>query len=62
MGTFNSAGEILYNYATGSYFAPYITTVGLYDDFQNLLAICKLSQPLQTSTTTDTTIIINLDL
>jgi hypothetical protein len=62
MGTFNSAGEILYNYVTGSYFSPYITTVGLYDDFQNLVAIGKLAQPLQTSTTTDTTIIINLDL
>jgi hypothetical protein len=62
MGTFNSAGEILYNYVTGSYFSPYITTVGLYDDFQNLVAIGKLAQPLQTSPTTDTTIIINLDL
>ena len=62
IGTFNSPGEILYSYATGSYFSPYITTVGLYDDFQNLVAIGKLAQPLQTSTTTDTTIIINLDL
>ena len=62
IGTFNSAGEILYNFATGSYFSPYITTVGLYDDFQNLIAVGKLSQPLQSSNTTDTTIIINLDL
>ena len=62
MGTFNSPGEILYDYATQPYFSPYITTVGLYDDFQNLVAIGKLAQPLQTSTTTDTTIIINLDL
>tara|TARA_Y100000389_G_scaffold200383_1_gene240669 strand:- start:398 stop:1759 length:1362 start_codon:yes stop_codon:yes gene_type:complete len=62
IGTFNSAGETLYNYATGSYFSPYITTVGLYDNFQNLLAVGKLAQPLQSSNTTDTTIIINLDL
>ena len=62
IGTFNSAGEILYSYATGSYFSPYITTVGLYDDFQNLIAVGKLAQPLQSSNTTDTTIIINLDL
>ena len=62
IGTFNSAGETLYNFATGSYFSPYITTVGLYDDFQNLIAVGKLAQPLQSSTTTDTTIIINLDL
>ena len=50
------------NYATGSYFSPYITTVGLYDEAQNLLAIGKLAQPLQTSPTTDTTILINIDM
>jgi hypothetical protein len=47
IGTFNSAGETLYNFATSSYFSPYITTVGLYDDFQNLIAVGKLSQPLK---------------
>jgi len=31
------------DFATGSYFSPYITTVGLYDNDQNLLAIGKLS-------------------
>ena len=46
---------------TGSYFAPYITTVGLYDENQNLLAIGKLAQPLPTSATTDTTILVNID-
>jgi hypothetical protein len=47
---------------TGSYFSPYVTTVGLYDEMQNLLAIGKLSQPLPTSDTTDTTILVNLDM
>jgi hypothetical protein len=46
---------------TGSYFSPYVTTVGLYDEAQNLLAIGKLSQPLPTSDTTDTTILVNID-
>lgn len=46
---------------TGSYFSPYVTTVGLYDEMQNLLAVGKLAQPLPTSDTTDTTILINLD-
>jgi hypothetical protein len=46
---------------TGSYFAPYVTTVGLYDEDQNLLAIGKLAQPLPTSATTDTTILVNID-
>jgi hypothetical protein len=55
-----SEGEI-YDFATGSYFAPYVTTVGLYDKSYNLLAVAKLAQPLPTSRTTDTTILINLD-
>jgi len=52
----------VYDYATGSFFQPYITTVGLYNNNKELIAVGKLSQPLQTSNTTDTTIIINLDL
>jgi hypothetical protein len=55
------SGSTLYDYATGSFFAPYITTVGLYDGQQNLLAVAKLSQPLPSSPTTDMNIIINID-
>jgi hypothetical protein len=51
----------LNNNVTGSYFSPYVTTVGLYDEAQNLLAIGKLAQPLPTSDTTDTTILVNID-
>jgi hypothetical protein len=51
----------VYSFATASYFSPYVTTVGLYDELQNLLAVGKLAQPLPTSATTDTTILINLD-
>jgi hypothetical protein len=47
---------------TGSFFSPYVTTVGLYDELQNLLAVGKLAQPLPTSDTTDTTILVNLDM
>jgi hypothetical protein len=50
-----------YDFITGSYFNPYVTTVGLYDENQNLLAVGKLAQPLPTSPTTDTTILINID-
>ena len=53
---------LLKNNVTGSYFSPYVTTVGLYDEAQNLLAIGKLAQPLPTSPTTDTTILVNLDM
>jgi hypothetical protein len=42
-------------------FQPYLTTIGLYDDNQNLLAVGKLSQPYPLSETTDTSFLINID-
>ena len=54
-------GQML-EFATGSYFTPYVTTVGLYNNDKELIAVGKLAQPLPLSTTTDTNIIINLDL
>ena len=56
-----STDGTVYGYVTSSYFSPYVSTIGLYDEFQNLLAVGKLAQPLPTSATTDTTILINLD-
>ena len=50
-----------YDFVTSSYFNPYVTTVGLYNEEQELIAIGKLSQPLPISPTTDTTILINID-
>lgn len=32
---------------TGSYLAPYITTIGLYDDALNLVAVAKLPEPIK---------------
>lgn len=32
---------------TGSYLAPYITTIGLYDDNMDLLVVAKLPQPIK---------------
>jgi len=61
IGTFYTPGQYLSDNITGSSFSPYITTVGLYDEYQNLLAIGKISQPLPVSPTTDTTILINID-
>lgn len=51
----------LYGQFTGSYFDPYITTIGMYNENFELLAIGKLAKPLPTSRTTDTTILINID-
>lgn len=57
----DTSGSV-YSYTTSSQWSPYVTTVGLYDEMQNLLAIGKLSQPLLTSATTDTTILVNIDM
>ena len=54
-------GSKLYDFATGSYFSPYITTVGMYNEQMDLLAVGKLAQPLPSSRTTDTTILVNID-
>lgn len=56
-----STDGTLYSFVTGSYFSPYVTTVGFYNENQELLMVAKLSQPLPTSTTTDTTILVNID-
>jgi hypothetical protein len=59
-GSLNSG--VVYDFLTGSYFQPYITTVGLYNKANQLVAVGKLSQPLQSSNVSDTTILVNLDL
>ena len=58
----SSNSGIISDFATGSYFNPYVTTVGLYNNNKELLAVAKLSQPLPISSITDTNIIINLDM
>lgn len=57
----NSGSNEYSDYVTGSDFSPYVTTVGLYNENQELIAVGKLAQPLPTSRTTDTTILINID-
>lgn len=53
---------ILADNVTGSAFQPYITTVGLYNDSDQLLAVAKLAQPLPKPSDTDLTIQIRLDV
>lgn len=47
---------------TGSAFQPYITTVGLYNDSDELVAIGKLAQPLPKPADTELTIQVKLDV
>ena len=53
-------GELA-NFATGSNFKPYVTTIGLYSDDGELLVVGKLGQPIKMSDETDTTFIVRYD-
>lgn len=46
---------------TGSYLAPYISTIGLYDDNLNMVAIVKLPQPIKSLPDYPINFIIRLD-
>ena len=55
-----SNGEV-YDFATGSYFQPYVTTIGLYNDANDLVAVAKLAQPVPKSRYTDMTFVVKFD-
>jgi hypothetical protein len=50
------------NNVTGSAFQPYITTIGLYNDANELIAVGKLSQPTPKPANTEMTIIVKIDI
>lgn len=52
----------LENYVTSSNFNPFITSIGLYDDDENLLAIAKLANPLEKRDDVDMNIIVRFDM
>lgn len=58
--TLSSDGTMLDN-ITGSEFHPYVTTVGLYNDRDELLVVGKLSRPYPVPPNTDMTFIIRWD-
>ena len=47
---------------TGSAFQPYVTTIGLYNDSNELIAVGKLGRPTPKSQNTDMTFVIRLDM
>ncbi len=51
----------LRNFATGSDFKPYATTVGLYNEANELLLVGKLGQPIPLTNNNNTTFIIRFD-
>ena len=52
----------LSNNVTGSSFTPYITTVGLYNDANELIAVGKLNRPVPKPANTEMTIIVKIDI
>lgn len=56
-----STGELNSN-ITGSEFQPYITTVGLYNDANQLIAVGKLNRPVPKSANTEMTMIVKIDI
>jgi hypothetical protein len=57
----NQNQYVFSSFATSSDFSPFVTSVGLYDDYHRLVAIGKLSAPIQLPNNTDTTIIVRFD-
>ena len=48
-------------FTTSSFFKPYVTTIGLYDEDNELLVVGKLGQPVRMSDETDTTFVLRWD-
>ena len=51
-----------HSFVSGSDFAPYITTIGLYNEAGQLLAIGKLAQPIKKRNDVDMNFLIRIDL
>src|SRR6056300_146773 len=57
----SSNGEVVNN-LTGSQFTPYVTTVGLYNDANELIAVAKTGRPIPKTQNTDMTFVVKIDL
>ena len=58
----NGKEGLLHDNVTGSNFQPYITSVGLYNDANELLAVAKFGKPIPKSDSTETSFVIRLDM
>jgi hypothetical protein len=50
------------DYTTSSFFNPYVTTIGLYNDNRDLVAVAKLASPLEKRDDVDMNVIIRFDV
>jgi hypothetical protein len=51
----------LTDFATGSDFRPYVTTLGLYNEQNELLMVAKFGKPIPISSETDMTFLVKYD-
>lgn len=58
----SSDSSSIHDFATGSLFQPYFTTIGFYNDNHDLLMVAKVAQPIPLSQFTDTNIIVKIDV
>lgn len=58
----NGASGDLASNVSGPDFQPYITTIGLYNDANELLAVAKYSKPIPKPNNTDMTLIVQIDI
>ena len=58
----DSTSGLIADNVSGSAFQPYITTVGLYNDANELVAVAKMGQPLPKSADTDMSMVVKLDV
>jgi len=58
----NDSSQFVDDYVTSSFFNPYVTTIGLYNDKYDLVAIGKLSSPLEKRDDVDMNVIIRFDV
>ena len=54
-------GGVLRGFATSASFHPYVTSIGLYNDENELLMVAKLGKPIMVSPDTDMTFIVKYD-
>ena len=58
---YKGTGSLL-DIATGSEFSPYVTTIGLFDDHNDLLAIGKLAKPIKNEKELDISFVVRFDV
>tara|TARA_R100001079_G_C4446608_1_gene151432 strand:- start:118 stop:1926 length:1809 start_codon:yes stop_codon:yes gene_type:complete len=58
---FDPRNSNLQAYTTHSEFNPYVTSIGLYDDYNNLIAVGKLAQPIKNQDDYDNSFVIRFD-